>query len=319
MNSETLKDFYPPIEPYNHFMLSVSDLHTLYVEECGNPDGKPIIFLHGGPGAGSGPDHRRFFDPKYYRIIVFDQRGCGRSLPFAELKENTTWDLVSDIEKIRLKLNIKSWKVFGGSWGSTLALSYAIKYSEHVEALILRGIFLCRPSELKWFYQQGADQLFADLWEEYCNFIPENERHDFISAYYKRLTGLDEKQKLEAARIWTQWEIGTSCLEVKKSSVDEYEDPKKNLPFARIESHYFVNKAFFKTDNFILDNINQIKHIPCVIVQGRYDVVCPMTSAWQLHKNWPSSVLKIVSNAGHSAMEAGIRSELIKATDFFKA
>jgi len=318
MSSDTLKDFYPPIEPYNHFMLQVSDVHNLYVEECGNPDGKPIVFLHGGPGAGCGPGHRRFFDPKQYRIIVFDQRGCGRSLPFAELKENTTWDLVSDIEKIREKLKIKSWKVFGGSWGSTLALSYAIKHPKHVEALILRGIFLCRPSELKWFYQQGADQLFADQWEEYHNFIPESERHDFISAYYKRLTGQDEKQKLEAARIWTQWEIGTSCLEVKKSSVDEYEDPKKNLPFARIESHYFVNKAFFSSDNFILDNINQIKHIPCVIVQGRYDVVCPMISAWELHKKWPGSILKIVPNAGHSAMEPGIRSELIKATDFFR-
>lgn len=311
-------EFYPEIKPYKTEFLKVSDIHTLYVEQCGNPKGKPILFLHGGPGGGISEDHRRFFNPDYYRIVLFDQRGAGQSTPAAELNENSTWDLVDDIEKIRKHLDISNWIVFGGSWGSTLALAYAETHPNKVKGLILRGIFLCRPSEIKWFYQEGASHIFPDLWESYRNHIPENERNDFVKAYYKRLTNPDEKVRLEAAKIWGKWEGATSRLIVDPAAADDFEDPTFALQFARIECHYFINNAFFKTDNWLIENINKIRHIPCVIIQGRYDVVCPTRSAWDLHQSWPESRLEIIPDAGHSAFEKGIKSALIKATIEFE-
>ncbi len=313
-----MREFYPEIDVNQSGMLKVSDIHTLYWEDCGNPKGQPILFLHGGPGGGIDPAYRRFFDPQAYRIILFDQRGSGKSTPCAELRENTTWDLVADIEKIREMLGIEKWVVFGGSWGSTLSLTYAITHPERCHALVLRGIFLCRPSEIKWFYQEGASQIFPDIWEQYFNLIPANERHDMVTAYYKRLTSTDEKTRLEAAKAWSKWEAATSRLIVDPKAIDEFEDPEYALSFARIECHYFMNNAFFKTNNWILENISKIKHIPSVIIQGRYDVVCPATSAWELHRAWPEAEFKIIADAGHSMSEPGIRSALIEATDKFR-
>lgn len=310
-----MRDFYPPIEPFMTGKLRVSDLHEIYYEQVGNPKGKPVVFLHGGPGGGISEDHRRYFDPKVYRIILFDQRGCGKSTPFAELRENTTWDLVADIEKIREKLQIEQWLVFGGSWGSTLAITYAITHPKRVTGLVLRGIFLCRPSELRWFYQEGAHNVFPESWEKYRDLIPPTERHDFVSAYYKRLTSDNEAVRLEAARIWSIWEASTSYLHVNPASMADFEDPAKALPFARIECHYFMNNAFFPSENYLLENVDKIRNIPGVIVQGRYDMVCPVRSAWDLHRAWPESKLLIIPDAGHSAAEPGIRSALIEATD----
>lgn len=313
-----MHDFFPPLEPYNKGFLKVSDIHTLYWEECGNPEGRPVVFLHGGPGGGVAPDHRRFFDPQSYRIILFDQRGSGQSTPCAELRENTTWDLVKDIETIREMLKIDKWVVFGGSWGSTLALTYAITHPEKVKALVLRGIFLCRPSEIEWFYQKGASQIFPDYWDEYLKPIPENERHDMVTAYYKRLTHEHSEIRLQAAKAWSKWEAATSRLLVDPKAVDEFDDPDYALSFARIECHYFTNNAFFDTNNWILENVEKIRHIPGVIVQGRYDVVCPARSAWELHKAWPEAKLMIIADSGHAAAEPGTRSALIEATDSFK-
>jgi proline iminopeptidase len=313
-----MRDFYPPIEPFKTQMLRVSELHTIYVEQCGNPKGKPIIFLHGGPGGGCTADHRRFFDPKVYNIILYDQRGCGRSIPHAELRENTTWDLVKDIETIRTNLNIESWVVFGGSWGSTLALAYGVTHPDRCKALILRGIFLCRPSELQWFYQDGASHVFPDTWEKYWNYIPENERGNLIKAYHKRLTSADENTRLEAARVWSKWEASASYLFVSPEAVEVYEEPHKALAFAGIENHYFMNNAFFKTENYLLEQAKQLKDIPGVIVQGRYDMVCPARSAWELHQAWPQSQLRIIADAGHAASEPGIRSALIEAADSYR-
>jgi proline iminopeptidase len=310
-----MKDFYPPIDPFHSGLLKVSDLHEVYYEQCGNPRGQPIVFLHGGPGGGCTEDHRRFFDPEKFHIILFDQRGCGRSTPHAELRENTTWDLVADAEKIRTLLKIDRWHVFGGSWGSTLALAYAVTHPEHTLSLTLRGIFLCRPSEIHWFYQEGASQIFPDSWDIYWNYIPETERGDMVTAYHRRLTSIDEKVRLEAARIWSKWEASASYLTPKPEALEEYEGAHKALAFARIECHYFMNNAFFKTDNFLLEQAFKLKGIPGVIVQGRYDVVCPARSAWDLHKAWPGSRLEIIADAGHAASEPGIRSALISATD----
>lgn len=310
-----LRDFYPSIAPYNEFRLKVSDLHEIHVEECGNPKGKPVIFLHGGPGGGLSPDYRRFFDPNHYRVILFDQRGAGASTPIAELKENTTWDLIADIEKIRTKLGIEKWHVFGGSWGSTLSLSYAIKHPERISALIVRGIFLCRPSEIAWFYQDGASQIFPDVWESYVNAIPANERHDFVSACHKRLTDPDLKVRLAAAQAWSKWEAATSRLFIEPEALERFDEPDAALSFARIECHYFVNKAFFPTDNWILENVAKFRHIPGWIVQGRYDVVCPAKSAWKLHRAWPEAKFQIIADAGHAAGEPGIRSALVQAAD----
>lgn len=313
-----MREFFPEIQPFNKGMLKVSDIHTLYWEECGNPQGRPVVFLHGGPGGGIAPDYRRFFDPETYRIVLFDQRGSGQSTPCAEIRENTTWDLVSDIESIRKMLNIEKWVVFGGSWGSTLALAYAITHSEKVKALVLRGIFLCRPSEIRWFYQEGASQLFPDVWDEYLKPIPENERHDLVNAYYKRLTHENVDIRLQAAKAWSKWEAATSRLIIDQKSINEFDEPEYALSFARIECHYFTNNAFFKTNNWLLENIEKIRHIPAAIIQGRYDIVCPMRSAWDLHKAWPEAKLTIVPNSGHAAAEPGTRSALIEATESFK-
>ena len=312
-----MNKLYPPIEPYNEFFLKVSKLHTIYVEESGNPTGKPVIFLHGGPGGGSEPIYRQYFNPQKWRIIIFDQRGCGKSLPHAELEENTTWDLVNDIEMIRKYLKIDSWVVFGGSWGSTLSLSYAIKNSKRCKGLILRGIFMLRKIEIDWFYQEGCSYIFPDEWENYLKIIPENERSNLVNAYYKRLISKDKKTRIEAAKAWSTWEARTSKLIQTKDSLHHFDDEKVAEAFARIECHYFINKGFFKNDGWILENIYKIQHIPNVIIQGRYDVVCPVRSAWDLHKAWNNSNLIIIKDAGHSMLEKNIQSELINYTNNF--
>ncbi len=319
--NEKISSFYPEIETYKTEFIKVSDIHTLYLEQSGNPNGRPVLFLHGGPGGGTNSDHRRFFNPEHYRIILFDQRGSGQSTPAAELKENTTWDLVSDIEKIRNHLKISDWIVFGGSWGSTLALAYAETYPQFVKGLILRGIFLCRPSEIKWFYQFGASEIFPDQWETYKNHIAPNEQNDFVRAYYKKLTDENLNVRLTAAKIWSKWEAATSKLFIDPNFIDEFEDPTHALQFARIECHYFMNNAFFKTNNWLIENLDKLKNIPITIIQGRYDIVCPMRSAWDLHLalgklNIPHT-MKIIQDAGHSANEAGIKSTLIDYTNKF--
>ena len=312
-----LKTLYPAIEPFDTGRLRVSPIHELYYEQVGNPGGKPAVFLHGGPGGGLTLDYRRYFDPAVYRVVLFDQRGSGQSTPHASLEENTTWHLVADIERLREHLGIERWQVFGGSWGSTLSLAYAETHPERVTELVLRGIFLCRPKEIKWFYQEGANWLFADVWEEYLNVIPEAERSDMMSAYYRRLTGNDEKAKVEAARAWSIWEGSTSKLFFDHHSIERFADTEFALAFARIECHYFMNNCFFDTDNYLVENVGKIRHIPCVIVQGRYDIVCPMTSAWDLHRAWPEADLQIIPDAGHSITEPGIVDALVNATDRF--
>src|SRR5215213_4564983 len=313
-----MRSLYPPIEPYEEGSLPVSPHHTLYYEQSGNPEGLPVVFLHGGPGIGTVPDFRRFFDPAGYRIVLFDQRGAGKSTPHASLVDNTTWHLVSDIETLRAHLGIDSWLVFGGSWGSTLALSYAQTHPGRVRSLVLRGIFLCRPKEIEWFYQEGANWIFPDVWEAYEKVIPEDERDDFMGAYYRRLTSEDEATRVEAARAWSVWEGSTSKLFFDYASIEKFADPEFALAFARIECHYFMNNAFFPTDNYLIENVGKIRHIPAVIVQGRYDVVCPMMSAWELHRTWPEADLQITPDAGHSAMEPGNISALVEATDRFR-
>ncbi|MBK9294724.1 MAG: prolyl aminopeptidase [Oligoflexia bacterium] len=310
--------FFPEIDPYKTHRLKVSRIHELYVEEVGNPKGQPILFLHGGPGAGLSTKHRRFFDPRFYRIILFDQRGSGKSKPHASLEENTTWDLVSDIEKLREFLGIQKWIVFGGSWGSTLALAYSETHPDKVDGLILRGIFLCRKEEINWFYQKGCEWIFPDQWEKYFNFIPENERDDLVKAYYKRLTSSDSKLRLEAARRWSTWEGSTLKLIQDPETVSTFDEEQMALSIARIECHYFINRCWFKTDNQLIENINKIRHIPAVIVHGRYDVVCPVKNAWDLHKAWPEAKLQIISDAGHAADEPGILDALVRATESFK-
>jgi proline iminopeptidase len=313
-----MKSLYPSIEPYDQGMLPVSAVHTIYYEQCGNPEGQPVVFLHGGPGGGIIPDYRCYFDPAAYRVILFDQRGSGRSTPHAELEENTTGNLVGDIETLRAHLKVEDWHVFGGSWGSTLALSYAEAYPGRVRSLVLRGIFLCRPEEIRWFYQEGASWLFPDVWEEFERVIPEAERGDFVGAYYRRLTSEDEAVRLEAARAWSVWEGSTSKLLFDYAMIEKFEDPEFALAFARIECHYFMNNAFFPTNNYLIENVGKIRHIPAVIVQGRYDVVCPMRSAWDLHRAWPEADFRVVPDAGHSASEPGIIHELVDATDRFR-
>jgi len=299
-------------------MLKVSDIHELHYEESGNPDGKPVVFLHGGPGGGLTAFYRQFFDPVAYRVVLFDQRGAGKSTPFACLEENTTWHLVEDIEKIRTHLGIDKWVVFGGSWGSTLALAYAETYPDRVKALVLRGIFTLRRKELLWFYQEGASFVYPDAWEKYLAPIPEVERHDMMSAYYRRLTGTDEDEKLKCARAWTTWEMTTSALHVNPESIEKGEDPKFALAFSRIECHYFVHGGWFKSEGQLINDAHILKNIPGVIVQGRYDMVCPAISAWDLKKNWPAADLHIIPDAGHSAKEPGIVSALVEACDKFR-
>ncbi len=310
-----MKQMYPEIEPYSTGFLKVSDLHTIYFEEAGNPKGKPVVFLHGGPGGGIIPNYRRYFNPEKWRIILFDQRGCGQSKPFAELKENTTWDLVSDIEKLRNHLSVAKWAVFGGSWGSTLALSYAIKHPDSVTELFLRGIFLLRKKEIDWFYQDGCSKIYPDAWEEYVKPIPPEERKDFVQAYYKRLTSEDITVRKAAAKAWSIWEGSTSKLIPDTDVVARFGEDEFADAFARIECHYFTNKGFFTEDNFLLNNVDKIRHIPTVIVQGRYDVVCPAESAWDLHRAFPEAEFYLIPDAGHSLSEKGITDALIRATD----
>ncbi|NKF22054.1 prolyl aminopeptidase [Solimonas marina] len=310
---------YPPIEPYKTHRLKVSALHEIYVEESGNPDGVPAVFVHGGPGGGTEPWHRQFFNPQKYRIVLFDQRGCGRSTPHAELRENTTHDLIADMERIRELLGIRQWVVFGGSWGSTLGLAYAQAHPQACKALVLRGIFLLRRKEIEWFYQEGANWIYPDTWEAYEAQIPEAERGDFVSAYYQRLTSDNAATRAAAAKSWSIWEGSTSKLFQNLDMVHRFGESKFAEAFARIECHYFTNKGFFERDDQLLANIDRIRHIPGVIVQGRYDVVCPMRSAWDLHRAWPEAAFEVVADAGHAASESGILSKLVEWTDRFAA
>jgi proline iminopeptidase len=312
-----MKTLYPPVEPFHSGSLKVSLLHTLYFEEVGNPKGQKAVFLHGGPGGGLDPDYRRYFDPARWRVVLFDQRGCGRSTPHAELRENTTWELVADIERLREHLGIDRWFVFGGSWGSTLALAYAEAHPERCLGLVLRGIFLLRRKELLWFYQEGASWLFPEAWEEYLAPIPEAEHGDLMAAYYKRLTSPDGAVRLRAARAWSIWEGATSKLRPDPKLIERFAGDTFAEAFARIECHYFVNGAFLKRDTQLLDEVTKIAHLPGVIVQGRYDVVCPARSAFDLHRRWPKSKLVMVGDAGHSISEPGIVSALVEATDQF--
>ncbi|MGQ4648314.1 prolyl aminopeptidase [Lyngbya aestuarii] len=312
-----MRELYPPIEPYNQGSLKVSDIHTIYFEESGNPQGKPVVFLHGGPGGGSVPKYRQYFNPTQWRIVIFDQRGCGKSTPHAELEQNTTWDLVRDIEKLRTKLGIEQWVVFGGSWGSTLSLAYSQTHPERCLGLVLRGIFMLRQKEIRWFYQQGASNIFPEAWEEYLKPIPVEQHHDLLSAYYQKLTSPDLETRLEAARAWSVWEASTSKLFPDSGLMKRFGNNHFAAAFARIECHYFVNKGFFESEDQLLQNIDRIRHIPGVIVQGRYDVVCPMVSAWELHRAWPEAELIVVPDAGHSMSEPGTLSALIEATDKF--
>ncbi len=312
-----MRELYPEIEPYSIGFLKVSDIHTLYFEEAGNPKGKPVVFLHGGPGGGMIPNYRRYFNPEKWRIILFDQRGCGKSTPFADLRENTTWDLVSDIEKLRNHLSIQKWAVFGGSWGSTLALSYAIKHASSCTELFLRGIFLLRKKEIDWFYQEGASKIYPDAWEEYVKPIPMEERNDFVKAFHKRLTSENASVRKEAAKAWSIWEGSTSKLIPDTDVVARFGEDEFADAFARIECHYFINKGFFPEDNFLLNNVDKIRNIPTVIVQGRYDVVCPAESAWDLHRAFPEAEFYMIADAGHSLSEKGITDALVKATDSY--
>ncbi len=309
------RTLYPSIEPRKTGRLAVSSLHELYWEESGHPDGLPVIALHGGPGGGSSPEMRRFFDPRRYRIILFDQRGCGRSTPHSELRENTTWDLVRDIETLRTHLGIKKWVVFGGSWGSTLALAYTAMHRKQVMGLLLRGVFLLKESEIRWFYQDGASNLFPDAFDRYIAPIPEAERGDLLKAFYKRLTGKNATARAEAAAAWARWEGETLSIQGPRQRPPRFDEADFLDAFARIECHYFYNKGFFDSDGWLLDQAEKFGDLPGVIVHGRYDVVTPLSSAWALHKAWTKSQLKIVPDAGHSSLEPGIVSELIKASD----
>lgn len=304
---------YPPLKVNHSFMLAVDQNHELYVEESGNPSGMPVLFVHGGPGAGCEDKHRSYFDPNLYRIVLFDQRGAGRSRPHASLENNTTMNLVADMEQIRLKLGIDRWVLFGGSWGSTLSLVYAETHPDRVLGLVLRGIFLCRPREIYWFYQDGANQIFPDYWQDFIQPIPESERHDLLHAHYRRLTGEDEVARMRSAEAWSIWEGRTATLTPKKEVVEFFSDPHVALSLSRIEAHYFVNNIFLDP-NQILHDAYKIKYIPGIIVHGRYDMVCPVENAWELHNAWPEANLEIIPEAGHSASEPGIVHALIQAT-----
>jgi proline iminopeptidase len=315
-----LRTLYDEIEPFDKGRLRVSAVHELYYEQCGNPKGKPVVFLHGGPGAGLVPDYRRFFDPDAYRVILFEQRGSGRSFPHASLDDNTTWHLVADIEQLREHFGVDQWLVFGGSWGSTLALAYAETHPERVSELVLRGIFLGRQNEARWLYEnsQGASAIFPDNWEDFQRIIPEAERGDMIRAYYRRLTSTDESTRQEAARAWSIWESSALRLLPDQELIDEFSEPEKAVALARIECHYFTNNCFFETDNYLLEHVNRIRRLPAVIVHGRYDIICPLMSAWELHRAWPEATLNIIPDAGHATSEPGITDALVRATDGFR-
>ena len=311
-----LQKLYPEIEPYHEFQLKVSDIHTLWIEECGTPHGIPVVFLHGGPGAACEAFQRRFFDPEKYRIILFDQRGCGRSTPHAELTENTTQHLVADIESIREYLKIEKWLVFGGSWGSTLAIAYAEAHKKCVTGLVLRGVFLCRQRDIQWFYQDGASYIYPDLWQDYIKVIAKDERDDLVAAYYKRLTSEDKDVQLEAAHAWSIWEGSTSNLIAKSSVLHHFADEHIALSLACIECHYFVNNSFMRNNQLLIEAY-KLRDIPGVIVHGRYDVVCPIEQAFALHQVWPKAEFIITPNSGHSATEEENVNSLIRATQKF--
>ena len=307
---------YPPLEPFKTGVLDTGDGHQIYWELCGNPQGKPAVFLHGGPGAGCSADHRRLFDPARYCVLLFDQRGCGRSKPHAELENNTTWHLVADIERLRVMVGAPQWLVFGGSWGSALALAYAEKHPERVSELVVRGIFTVRRAELQWYYQEGASALFPDLWEAYLAPIPVAERGDLMAAYRKRLVGDDVAARLEAARAWSLWEGQTITLLPDPAAVAKYGDGEYALAFARIENHYFVHKGWLEEGQLIRDAY-KLAHIPGVIVQGRYDMACPAQTAWDLHRAWPQADFYMVEGAGHAYNEPGVLAQLMAATNRF--
>ena len=313
---ENQLNLYPKIKPYDSGFLNI-DEHQVYFEQCGNPNGKPALFLHGGPGGGGSEDVRRFFNPDLYRIVVFDQRGCGRSKPHGCLENNTTWDLVSDIENLRKKLSIEKWLVFGGSWGSTLSLAYAQAHPKSVSELVLRGIFLLRKEELHWFYQDGASRIFPEAWSGFLDIIDEDKRDNLMNAYHEIFKSKDKEKRLKAAVAWSKWEAATSSLSYKPSLVEEFSDPEFALAFALIENHYFINKGWFDTENQLIENIDKIRSIPAVIVQGRYDVVCPMKTAWELSKAWPEAEMIIAPSSGHTAFEKEITHALISATNKF--
>ncbi|MBO6939404.1 MAG: prolyl aminopeptidase [Deltaproteobacteria bacterium] len=308
---------YPPIDAYDDGHLDVGDGHSIYYEQCGNPDGKPAVFVHGGPGGGTDPSQRRFWDPAAYRIVLFDQRGCGKSSPHASLENNTTPHLIADMERLRAHLGIERWQLFGGSWGSTLSLAYAQAHPERVTEIILRGIFLVRREEVRWYYQSGASRFFPDAWESFLAPIPEDERDDLVTAYHQRLTSEDESIRLAAARAWSMWEGSTSRLQVDPALVARTSEPRFAEAFARIECHYFVHEGFIEEGQLLRD-VGRIRHIPGVIVQGRYDVVCPPKSAWDLHRAWPEAELHLIGAAGHSALEEGTAEALVAATDKFR-
>ena len=309
------RELYPSVEPYDQGMLDVGDGHCIYYEQSGNPKGKPAVYLHGGPGGGSNGGQRRVFDPGKYRIILFDQRGCGRSTPFASLDNNTTWDLVADMEQIRQHLGLKTWQVCGGSWGSTLALAYAVRHRECVDELILRGIFTLRKSELQWYYQFGASRIFPDEWEKFLAPIPRAERENLIEAYYRRLTGDDARELLEAAKAWSQWEGSTINLIQKPAQIDHFGSDRFAKAFARIECHYFINGGWFDSDNWLIDQAAGLQGLTTEIIQGRYDVCTPVATAWELYKSMPWARFTLVPDAGHAFDEPGITDALVRATD----
>jgi proline iminopeptidase len=309
------RGLYGENQPFASGWMPVGGPHEIFYEECGRPDGKPCVILHGGPGGAINPTMRRFFDPSRWRMVLFDQRGCGRSRPNASLEDNTTWALIADIERLREKLGIEKWCVFGGSWGSTLALAYAITHPERVESLVLRGVFLLTQRELRWFYQDGASMLFPDAWERFCAPVPEAERGDMIPAYHKRLTHADRRIQAEAAAAWSQWEGDTMSIRGPEARPSKFNEIDFAVAFARIECHYFVNGGFFDEDGWIVKNVDKIRHIPGWIVQGRFDVVTPMDSAWRLKSAWPQTRFEIVWDAGHASTEPGVVDALIRATD----
>ena len=311
-------DYYPPLSPYNHGMLPVSDGHTIYFEESGNPRGLPILFVHGGPGGGTDDDNRRFFNPERYRIILFDQRGCGRSLPYASLENNTTWHLVADMEALRQHLGIDSWMLFGGSWGSTLSMAYYIKHWERAKGCILRGIYFGTKKESIWAYRSGLDNIFPDHWRKFIERVPPGERRDLVAAYYRQLTSEDPAVRLAAAKSWSIWEAVTSKLLPDDAFVEEFSADTVAVAIARIECHYFMNNCWFTGRNQLLSTIRRMRRrVPCIIINGRYDMVCPMSAAHALHLAWPESELVVIADAGHSSTETGTRQALIAATDRF--
>lgn len=314
MSENTL--MFAPIEPYKHGMLAVDDIHTLYWEESGNPDGQPVLFLHGGPGGGTTPTHRRFFDPAHYRIVLFDQRGAGKSTPLGEYRQNTTALLIADIERLRAMLNIPKWLVFGGSWGSTLALAYGQAHPQRCQGFVLRGIFLCGKDEVEWFVN-GIKNFFPEVHQAFAEAIPPDERGDLMQAYVKRLFSEDPSIYLEAARSWSRYEGSCLFLEPQAQAIEDFESDAVCLGIGRLEAHYMLNGAFMEEDQ-LLNNIERIRHLPAVIVQGRYDVICPPISAYRLHQAWPEAKFHMIGNAGHAAMEPGIATELVRATEQFK-